>query len=102
MSTLTLTALIVLALDTGAIGATVLALVHTWLGVRTHGRHRRPGVLAYRTVVLGSRPGALPPVDRDLTPRYPALWDQPTACLAAAVDPWAGREDADSILALAA
>lgn len=99
MPTLTLTALIILALDTGAIGATVLAIVHTWLGTRRPtGRHRQPA----RTVVLGARPDALDTVDRDLTPRYPSLWDQPTSCFAVAVDPWAGREDADAVLALAA
>ena len=99
----TTTALILLALDAGAIWATALVMIHLWLRDRPlrrpTGRHRF-GVP--RTAPMGALPDAFDAMDPDMTPRFvdPAAW--PTAILAAAVDPWGAAEDADSLLALAA
>jgi hypothetical protein len=101
-------ALIVLALDAGAIWATLLVMINVWFNHRasrlsSRGVHRAGAVRPPRTVRLGAHPDALAALDRDLTPRLPDPSRYPTVVLAAPVDPWAGADKcADYVLALAA
>lgn len=105
MFTTTAAALILLAMTSGAIAALTLAMGHVWLHHRPgrRGAHRRPTRTRRlaETLIWSEHPAQLP-LDPDATDRIRDVDTGPTAVLRIGVDPWRDREDADSLLALAA
>lgn len=104
-TTPTLAALILLAMTSGAISALGLAMGHVWMHhPATRGAHRRPTRTRRlaETLIWAEHPAQLPTVDPESTQRIRDVDTGPTAVLRISTDPWAAREDADSLLALAA
>lgn len=92
----TYAALILLAVNAGAIWATILFMIHIWLASRAvaapAGRHRTDRPRRSRGLHITTAPHLFDALSEDLTPLH-APRPETTRVFAAPVDPWAGAED---------